>query len=186
MWKHVPNLLTLSRILLIPVFIAVFYLPLQSARLLAAIIFIIAALTDWFDGYLARRLQLTSSLGAFLDPVADKLLVATALVLIVAEGPTYLAIPATIIIGREIAISALREWMAELGKRKEIAVNILGKIKTAVQMFALILLIIHDPRYHNWFGILAYSSLYLAAALTLWSMALYARAVWREISTTLL
>ena len=142
----IPNQLTLLRLLLIPVFIGVFYLPYSHSNLFACAIFILAAVTDILDGYFARKLNQISSLGVFLDPVADKLMVAIVLVLLVQKNPEiYLAIPAAIIIGREIAVSALREWMAELGTRSEIAVSILGKIKTITQMVALGFLIYEEP-----------------------------------------
>jgi CDP-diacylglycerol--glycerol-3-phosphate 3-phosphatidyltransferase/cardiolipin synthase len=132
MW-NIPNILTLLRIFLIPVFVVVFYLPVPWARPLCALIFTVAALTDWLDGYLARRWGQTSPLGAFLDPVADKLMVAIALVLLVqAEATVLFALPAAVIIGREITVSALREWMAEVGARAKVAVSMTGKVKTAL------------------------------------------------------
>lgn len=176
---NIPNILTLLRILLIPVFILVFYLPFAWNHLATALIFGLAAITDWLDGYLARRLGQMSPFGAFLDPVADKLMVAAALVLLVQENPTVaFAIPAVIIIGREIAISALREWMAEIGERAQVAVSSIGKIKTTAQMIAIILLLLHDP-----VGMFPTQEtgavlLYVAAVLTLWSMVVYLRAAW--------
>nr|MDQ3958755.1 CDP-diacylglycerol--glycerol-3-phosphate 3-phosphatidyltransferase [Pseudomonadota bacterium] len=128
---NIPNTLTLVRIALIPIFVIVFYLPIKWSHVATAVIFALAALTDWLDGYLARRLGQTSALGAFLDPVADKLMVAVVLVFLLQQNPSpWLALPAAIIIGREITISALREWMAELGVRARVAVSSLGKIKT--------------------------------------------------------
>jgi CDP-diacylglycerol--glycerol-3-phosphate 3-phosphatidyltransferase len=200
-YKHLPNILTLARIALIPFFVIAFYLPWAYGHLLAAIIFIVAALTDWFDGYLARHFQVTSALGAFLDPVADKLLVSTALVLLAASNLEYLSIPAVIIIGREIAISALREWMTELGKRKSVAVNIVGKIKTIIQMIAIVMLvlIVQDANGLYWLSslspwlaffiepliplviLLAYLLIYLATLLTLWTMVIYGLTAWRAI-----
>ena len=148
----IPNLLTFLRIILIPVFILLFYLPFRGSHVLAAIIFIFAAMTDWLDGYLARSLGQVSKLGTFLDPVADKLIVVTALVLLVGDRVLpYLAIPAIVIICREIMVSALREWMAEIGKRTRIAVTRIGKIKTTVQMLALILLLLYKPG--AWFAL---------------------------------
>ena len=139
---NIPNTLTLLRIAAIPVFVVVFYLPTRWAGAATAAIFCLAALTDWLDGYLARHLGQTSAFGAFLDPVADKLMVTVALVLLVQADPTpWLAIPAAIIIGREITISALREWMAEIGERKSVAVSFLGKFKTSAQMLSLFFLI---------------------------------------------
>ena len=170
----IPNQLTLLRILLIPVFIVVFYLPYEHSNFLACIIFILAAITDILDGYYARKLNQVSSLGVFLDPVADKLMVAIALVLLVQKNPEiYLAIPAAIIIGREITVSALREWMAELGARKKVAVSFLGKIKTIIQMVARGLLIFEKsilglPVYQ--IGIIL---IYISVFLTLTSMFQY-------------
>ena len=175
---NVPTALTWLRILLIPVFVGVYYLPdawLAPAgkNWLAMGIFAAAAITDWLDGWLARKLGLTSAFGAFLDPVADKLMVAAALILLVALGraDAWLAI---IIIGREIAISALREWMAELGAGKSVAVAFLGKLKTAAQMTAIIALLLYEPLIP---GIppplLGTVALWIAAALTLWSMVHY-------------
>ena len=181
MW-NTPNLLTLLRILLIPVFVGIFYVPTVWAPFACALVFSLAALTDWLDGYLARRWEQTSPLGAFLDPVADKLMVAVALVLLVQSDPrAMLALPAAVIIGREITVSALREWMAELGARSQVAVSMAGKFKTTAQMVAIILLILGDtdsPIYG-----LAMVLLYIAAALTLWSMVLYLRAAWPRLTS---
>jgi CDP-diacylglycerol--glycerol-3-phosphate 3-phosphatidyltransferase/cardiolipin synthase len=174
-----PNILTLLRIALIPVFVGFFYLPFDWAYIACALVFALAALTDWLDGWLARRLNQTSALGAFLDPVADKLMVAAALVLLVQRDPQpWLAIPALVIIGREITISALREWMAELGERARVAVSAIGKFKTAAQMLAIFLLIYRAdmgpvPSYQ--LGLLL---LVIATLLTFWSMLLYLRAAW--------
>ncbi|MFY7697350.1 MAG: CDP-diacylglycerol--glycerol-3-phosphate 3-phosphatidyltransferase [Legionella sp.] len=176
-----PNLLTLTRIVLIPIFIVIFYLPFQWAHGMAAVIFSLASVTDWLDGYLARRLHLMSPFGAFLDPVADKLLVATSLLLLVgAKNIPYITLPAIIIVGREIVISALREWMAELGSRASIAVSYVGKIKTAIQMLALILLLIFSPA-TSWWGVLGFILLYLAAILTIWSMVAYIKIAWPQL-----
>jgi len=179
---NLPNLLTLSRIVLIPVFVLFFYLPFDWGTLVATIVFVLAAVTDWLDGFLARRLQQTSALGAFLDPVADKLMVAVALVLIVQADPQFwLALPAVVIIGREITISALREWMAEVGARAQVAVSQIGKVKTAAQMTAITLLIYRDELW----GIPVYTVglvlLYIAAVLTFWSMIIYLRAAWPQL-----
>jgi CDP-diacylglycerol--glycerol-3-phosphate 3-phosphatidyltransferase/cardiolipin synthase len=181
MWT-VPNLLTLLRIVLIPVFMLVFYLPVEWARLGCALIFAVAGATDWLDGHLARKWEQTSALGAFLDPVADKLMVAVALVLLVQAEPTAtLAVPAAIIIGREITISALREWMAELGARAQVAVSFIGKIKTTAQMAAIFLLLLEK----GFLGLPVYSVgcalMYVAALLTLWSMILYLKAAWPSL-----
>lgn len=175
---NIPNLLTWLRILLIPVFAAVFYLPAdwlqpQWVNLTATLIFAVAAVTDWLDGYLARALKQTSAFGAFLDPVADKLMVAAALVILV-ELKRVDALIALIIVGREITISALREWMAGIGQRKSVAVSFIGKLKTTAQMVAILLLLYHEPI----FGVVDAQLwgtwlIYVAAILTLWSMAYY-------------
>lgn len=178
----IPNLLTFLRILLIPIFILLFYLPFRASHILAATLFTCAAMTDWLDGYLARSLDQVSKLGTFLDPVADKLIVVTALVLLVGDHALpYLAIPAAVIIGREIMVSALREWMAEIGKRVRIKVSRLGKIKTAVQMLAIVALLLYTPGGWKVFAIIGYLLLYLAAFLTLWSMCIYLKAAWRDL-----
>lgn len=173
----IPNLLTLMRIFLIPVFVLVYYLPSAWSSWVAAAIFGLAALTDWLDGYLARRLDQHSPFGAFLDPVADKLIVAAALVILVETFATpMISIPAVIIIGREIVISALREWMAEIGERTRVSVSMIGKVKTTLQMVAILVLIAVPPlSLLSWVGIL---TLYGAALLTLWSMYVYLRAAW--------
>jgi len=179
----IPNLLTLARILMIPVFVGVFYLPVEWSNLATAAIFALAALTDWLDGYLARRLAQLSAFGAFLDPVADKLIVAVALVLLLEANPEpLLAIPAAVIIGREIAISALREWMAELGERATVSVSAIGKVKTTAQMVALLLLLYRDPLFGLPTMTMGYVLLYISAILTLWSMTLYLRAAWPLLS----
>jgi len=184
MWT-VPNILTLLRIVLIPVFVAAFYLPLEWARMGCAVIFAAAGLTDWLDGHLARRWRQTSSLGAFLDPVADKLMVAVALVLLVQAEPTpILAIPAAVIIGREITISALREWMAELGARAQVAVSRVGKFKTTVQMVAIFLLLFERDLLGLPLFRIGWVLLYGAALLTLWSMAVYLKAAWPRLLGT--
>jgi CDP-diacylglycerol--glycerol-3-phosphate 3-phosphatidyltransferase len=175
----IPTSLTLFRIALIPVFVVVFYLPSDQARLWTVIIFTLAAVTDWLDGYLARKLDQTSAFGAFLDPVADKLMVAVALVLLLEASPhPGLAIPAAVIIGREIAVSALRERMAEMGQGATVAVNMAGKLKTTCQMVALILLLYRDPVGEFPTTAVGYVLLYIAAALTLWSMCIYLARAW--------
>ena len=177
---NIPNSLTIMRILLIPVLVVVFYLPFQHHLLVAAGIFAAAAITDWFDGYLARRLGQMTAFGAFLDPVADKLMVVIALVLLVERHDTLLfTLAACVIIGREIVISALREWMAELGERTSVAVSYIGKVKTAFQMVAITALLAIDPaRDGNWLLAACYVVLYAAAVLTLWSMVVYLKAAW--------
>lgn len=178
----IPNLLTLLRIFLIPVFVLVFYTEYEWSSLASAAIFAFASITDWVDGYLARRMGQSTKLGAFLDPVADKLMVAAALVLLVEQhASALLAIPAIVIISREITISALREWMAELGKRASVAVSYVGKIKTAVQMVAIIGLLANEPSLDNWLVWLAYLLLYVATGLTLWSMLVYLKAAWPDL-----
>jgi CDP-diacylglycerol---glycerol-3-phosphate 3-phosphatidyltransferase len=182
---NIPNILTFFRIFLIPAFALAFYIPGKIGHILAAVIFAIAAFTDLIDGYLARNLNQTTKFGAFLDPVADKLMVATALVLIVGElGAAYIAIPAAIIVGREIAISALREWMAEIGKRTSVAVGFVGKIKTALQMFALMALLLHYPGHDAVFLVFGLILLYAAVALTLWSMYMYLKAAYPNLTIT--
>lgn len=178
----IPNILTLSRILLIPVFVLVFYLPVEWHRLAAALVFMLAGFTDWLDGYLARRMGQVSALGAFLDPVADKLMVATALILIVEDNPdALLAVAAAIIVGREITISALREWMASLGARAQVAVSEIGKIKTAVQMLAILLLIYKQDIVGVSLYTVGYVLIYVAVVLTLWSMTIYLKAAWPQL-----
>lgn len=178
---NIPNMFTLFRIVLIPVLVAVFYLPYPWTGIAASAIFTVAAITDWVDGYLARKLNQSTPFGAFLDPVADKLMVAVALILLLERHPeAWFTLPAAVIIGREIVISALREWMAELGNRTSVAVSYVGKLKTTAQMVAIIVLLaqtsVQDPTI-EWLGIV---SLYIAAALTLWSMIIYLRAAWPD------
>ena len=180
---NIPNILTLLRIVLIPVLVVVFYLPGPWSYQISALIFGVAAITDWLDGYLARRLQQTSPFGAFLDPVADKLMVAVALVLLVQDNPSELfAVPAAVIIGREIVISALREWMAEIGARTRVAVSIVGKVKTTLQMIAILLLLYKIPVGSFPTHMVGVVLLYIAAILTLWSMFVYLRAAWPILS----
>ncbi len=182
---NIPNILTSIRILLIPAFVLVFCLPIHSSHLIATLIFVLAAITDWLDGYLARNLNQITKLGAFLDPVADKLMIASALVLITGEfGSVYITIPAAVIIGREIVISALREWMAELGKRASVAVGFIGKIKTAVQMICLILLLLYTPHGMIILKIFGVLLLYVSAGLTLWSMIMYLKIAWPDLTSS--
>ena len=180
---NIPNLLTWARILLIPLFVGVFYLPkgmltASEQNFYATLLFVAAAITDWFDGWLARKLEQTSAFGAFLDPVADKLMVAAALVLLVQLDRAD-AIVAFIIIGREITISALREWMAKIGAAKSVAVSFVGKLKTTAQMVAITLLLHYGSPLWNLAG---FWLLNVAAVLTLWSMVYYLRKAWPEIS----
>ena len=175
---NVPNLLTWARILLIPVFVGLFYLPdevlsMHGKNVTAADVFLLGAITDWLDGWLARKFNQTSAFGAFLDPVADKLMVTAALIVLVKLGRAD-EVVAVIIIGREIAISALREWMARIGDSRSVAVSFLGKVKTVCQMVAILMLLHHDPL----FGVIdvrmaGTALIYVAAVLTLWSMAYY-------------
>ncbi len=174
-----PTILTLFRIILIPVFVVVFYLPMAWAHAAAAIIYAAASLTDWFDGYLARVLNQESAFGAFLDPVADKLMVVVAIILLVEANPSpWLAIPSLIIISREITVSALREWMAELGSRTTVQVSFVGKAKTTAQMFSLFLMIYHQELLGIPMFELGLAFYYLSAILTLYSMLVYLKAAW--------
>ncbi|MGR3808148.1 CDP-diacylglycerol--glycerol-3-phosphate 3-phosphatidyltransferase [Pasteurella testudinis DSM 23072] len=171
---NTPTFLTLFRVVLIPFFIVCFYLPFKWAPFLTALLFLIAAITDWFDGFLARRWNQTTRFGAFLDPVADKVMVAAALVLVVQHYHSFwVTIPAIVMISREIIISALREWMAEIGDRNKVAVSWWGKVKTTAQMISLIGLL---WRYNPLMEQVATVALYLAAILTVWSMVQYLNA----------
>jgi CDP-diacylglycerol--glycerol-3-phosphate 3-phosphatidyltransferase/cardiolipin synthase len=179
MYWNLPNILTWLRIVAIPLMVGLFYMPFHWSDLAAGLLFAAAAVTDSLDGYFARRMGLTSRLGAFLDPVADKLIVAMALVLLVSKDPRpVLVLSACVIIGREIAISALREWMAELGQRTKVAVSPLGKYKTILQMVGLSLMLVRE----NLLGVNVYLLgtwlTVLAALLTLLSMVSYLRAAW--------
>ena len=175
----VPTMLTLLRILLIPVLVLVFYLPYKWTSFAAAFIFAFASITDWLDGWIARRYNQFSAFGAFLDPVADKLMVAIALLLTVQKHPTvWMALWAAVIIGREIAVSALREWMAELGQRATVKVATIGKIKTIVQMVALVCLLYQEPFLGLNIFLIGEWLLAAAALLTLWSGFAYLRAAW--------
>jgi CDP-diacylglycerol--glycerol-3-phosphate 3-phosphatidyltransferase len=177
---NVPNLVTLSRIILIPLLIGIYYLPVEwlseeGKNITATAVFIFAGITDWLDGYLARRLNQMSAFGAFLDPVADKLIVAGALVVLLHLKRVDMLV-ALIIIGREIAISALREWMAKVGQAKSVAVAFIGKLKTVSQMVAIPLLLFHDPLFNavdcQWLGTILIN---VAAVLTVASMFYYMR-----------
>ena len=183
MFFNLPTLLTWARIVAIPLIVGVFYLQLAPAlqNLLATVLFVVVALTDWLDGYLARRLNMTSSFGAFLDPVADKFLVCAALLVLVHLNRLH-ALIAFVIIGREIAISALREWMARIGASRSVAVHMLGKLKTVVQMVAIPFLLFDGSLFgvidtHAWGTAL----IYIAAVLTIWSMVYYLRKALPEI-----
>ena len=177
-----PNLLTLLRIGIIPIFVVIFFLPFVWAHYLAAVLFAFACFTDWLDGFLARKLEQFSSFGAFFDPVADKLLVSASLLLLVGSPQLqYITIPAIVIVGREIVISALREWMAELGQRASMAVSYVGKVKTTMQMVAITLLLaFHQSQ--TWYGLLGTGLFYVAAILTIWSMMEYLKIAWPELT----
>nr|WP_301331440.1 CDP-diacylglycerol--glycerol-3-phosphate 3-phosphatidyltransferase [Solimonas aquatica] len=181
---NLPLLLTFGRVAVIPVVLALFYVDWPYARQAATILYAAACITDWLDGYLARRWKQTTKFGAFLDPVADKLLVAVCLVMLLRDAfltdtPTsLLGVLVSVIIGREITISALREWMAELGARTSVAVSWVGKWKTAFQMTAIGMMIWQIPTFGvPWYD-LGYWLLFVAAALTIWSMVIYLRAAW--------
>lgn len=179
----IPNLITVLRLAAIPVLIVVFYLPVPQARGICAILFGLAAITDWLDGYLARRWQQTSPFGAFLDPVADKLMVVVALILLLQNHPSVpMALSVIVIVSRELMVSALREWMAEVGLRASVAVSMLGKFKTTFQMIAIFLLLYRDPigSIPTWeIGLML---LYVAVALTLGSMVIYLNAAWPALA----
>ena len=179
----VPTMLTLLRIVLIPVLVVVFYLPYDWTNFAAAMVFAFASATDWLDGWIARRWNQYSAFGAFLDPVADKLMVATALFLIVQSHPSkWMALWAAVIVGREIAVSALREWMAEIGQRAKVAVATVGKVKTVVQMIAIPFLLYHGTLFRFidtqlWGTVL----IIVSAVLTIWSMVYYLQKALPEI-----
>ena len=182
---NLPTWLTLFRVGLLPVMVAVFYTPFPGHNITAAIVFMLAAFTDWLDGYLARRMNLTSAFGAFLDPVADKLMVAVTLFLLVESHRggwpgILMALTAAVIVGREISVSALREWMAQVGMRATVKVAFIGKLKTVMQMIALVVLIVQHEKaaealrlYHIGEGLLV-----IAGILTIWSGLYYLRAAW--------
>ncbi|WOB06369.1 CDP-diacylglycerol--glycerol-3-phosphate 3-phosphatidyltransferase [Piscinibacter gummiphilus] len=183
MFFNLPTLLTWARIVAIPLIVGIFYLELDSGtkNLVATVLFVVVALTDWADGYLARKLNQTSSFGAFLDPVADKFLVCASLLILVQLGRLE-ALVALVIIGREIAISALREWMAQIGASRSVAVHMLGKLKTTVQMVAIPFLLYHGAL----FGVIDTQAwgtwlIYIAAVLTIWSMVYYLQKALPEI-----
>jgi CDP-diacylglycerol--glycerol-3-phosphate 3-phosphatidyltransferase len=187
---NLPTWLTLFRVALLPVMVVVFYLPFPGHNITAAIVFVLAAVTDWLDGYLARRMNLTSAFGAFLDPVADKLMVAVTLFLLVESHRggwpgVLMAVTAAVIVGREISVSALREWMAEIGMRATVKVAFIGKLKTVMQMVALVVLIVQHEKaaealrlYH-----IGEALLVIAGVLTIWSGLYYLRAAWPILSS---
>jgi CDP-diacylglycerol--glycerol-3-phosphate 3-phosphatidyltransferase len=180
---NIPTILTLLRVALIPVLAVFFYLPWEYANVATTFIFFIAGVTDWLDGYLARRMGMETKFGAFLDPVADKIMVAFILVLLVeAEASIWMTIPAAIIIGREITISSLREWMAEVGQRATVKVSQIGKWKTSAQMLAIACLLYREDFFGFSMQLLGLVMLYIAAVLTIWSMMSYLRAAFKTMA----
>lgn len=178
----IPTAITLFRIGLIPLFVLVFYLPFAWSNMVAAIVFGVASITDWIDGYLARALKQESPFGAFLDPVADKLMVVVAIVLLVGAHPSiYVVLPSIIIVAREISISALREWMAGLGNSTAVKVSLIGKAKTTTQLVSLLLMIYSQPIFDLPIFQIGLFGYYLAAILTIYSMVIYLRAAWPVI-----
>lgn len=180
-----PTMLTLLRIALIPVLVLFFYLPQWWSSFACVVVFVFAAVTDWADGFIARRMGQMSSFGAVLDPLADKLMVATALILLVERQETYqtvFTLSAAVIVGREITISALREWMSEIGERARVTVSWVGKWKTGFQMTAIGFLLYHNDLFGLPIALIGEILLYTAAALTLWSMYSYLRSAWPVIS----
>lgn len=177
---NIPNMLTSVRIFMIPILVVLYYLPWDGRYVTCAAVFAAAAATDWLDGYLARKLNQTSAFGAFFDPVADKLMVSIALVLLVESyANPLMTVAAAVIVGREIVISALREWMAEMGKRTSVAVSNIGKLKTTMQMLAIFILLGNEPN-TKWASI-GELVLIMAALLTLWSMYTYLKAAWPHL-----
>ena len=176
---NLPNILSCLRLGAVPLLVLAYFLPLQSSGLIAAGIFALAGVTDLLDGYLARRLGQESRLGAFLDPVADKVLTATALIMLIgSHGSLWLTLPGIIIVGREILVSALREWMAEMNRRGIVRVQLLGKIKTVTQMLAIIVLLTVEPGRSSHLALFGYGLLGVSAIFTLWSMLQYLRVAW--------
>ncbi len=177
--KNLPNILTVSRVALIPVMLVFFYLPFEWNRVAACTVFFFASITDFLDGYFARKHKTFSKFGAFLDPVADKLTVTTALIILLQDHPTILMMIATaVIVGRELTISALREWMADLGERTTVNVAFIGKVKTLFQMFAIGFLLYENDLWGIPVYTIGLTLLYIATALTLWSMYVYLKAAW--------
>jgi CDP-diacylglycerol--glycerol-3-phosphate 3-phosphatidyltransferase len=182
---NLANQLTYCRILLIPLLVIVFYLPYEWRFPVSAALFGLAGITDWLDGHIARKYQMSTPFGAFLDPVADKLMVAVALALLIElHGSIWFTLPAAVIICREIVISALREWMAEVGKRATVAVSHIGKVKTTLQITAIVVLLLFNPERFPLMKMVGLVALYAAALLTLWSMIVYLRAAWPSFRTT--
>ncbi len=176
---NLPNSLSLARLAAVPLLVLAYLLPFDWSGYLAAGIFALASLTDLLDGYLARKLDQESSLGAFLDPVADKVLTTTALVLLIGGyGTLLMTLPGVIIIGREVLVSALREWMAEMNRRGIVRVTALGKVKTGMQMLAIIILLLAEPRIEATLTLIGFALLMVSVVFTLWSMQQYLRAAW--------
>ena len=183
---NLPNLLTMLRIVLVPVFALAYLAPGGALYLYAGVLFALAAFTDWLDGFLARSLGQTPRFGAFLDPVADKLIVVTALILLIGQHANlWLTLPGIVIISREIFISALREWMAEVNRRGLVAVTRISKVKTTLQMVAIAVLLANAPDLANRWVIGGYILLYAAALMTLWSMCIYLIAAWPTLESDL-
>jgi CDP-diacylglycerol--glycerol-3-phosphate 3-phosphatidyltransferase len=181
---NLANTLTWIRIAAIPIVVYCFFSPWHLARPIAGVVFAVAAFTDLLDGYIARRLKQTSKFGEFLDPVADKLMVAIALVLLVQGDPRVtVALTAAVIIGREITVSALREWMASIGERGNVAVSRGGKIKTTLQMVGIGFMLYEQPMFSADVYVVGYLLLLLAAGMTLWSMVVYLRAAWPSMTS---
>ncbi len=179
MTLNLPMWLTIGRAAAIPLVLALFFLPVEHARQYATVLYSAACITDWLDGYLARRWNQMTKFGAFLDPVADKLMVAVCLVMLLYAQPgSVLAVLVAVIVGREITVSALREWMAELGSRANVAVNWIGKLKTIFQMTSIGMMIWQIETFGVPWYTVGYWLLFIAAALTLWSMVMYLRAAW--------
>lgn len=184
-----PNLLTFARIVAVPVFIAVYLLGFTRDYQITTLIFILAAITDWLDGFLARKMGTVSPFGAFLDPVADKLMVCVALILLVSDpsvqelvsSVTVFVVAVVIIVGRELSVAALREWMAEIGKRASVATTMLSKLKTVAQMLAIVLLLYGERIFNVPVFLVGEYLLYLAALLTLWTMLVFLRAAWPSL-----
>jgi len=177
--KNLPNILTVSRVVLIPVMLIFFYLPFEWNRIAACTVFFFASITDFFDGYFARKHKTFSKFGAFLDPVADKLTVTTALIILLQDNPSIpMMIATAVIVGRELTISALREWMADLGERTTVNVAYIGKVKTLFQMFAIGFLLYQNALWGIPVYTIGLTLLYIATALTIWSMYVYLRAAW--------
>lgn len=177
----IPNILSVLRIALIPLFV-LFYIATRDLHWVAGMLFALACLTDWLDGYLARRLEVTSKFGAFIDPVADKLVVVSALVLLVGcYGSLWLTLPGIVIIGRELLIASLREWMAEVQARSRVSVTTIAKVKTSVQMIAIVILLANPAQLNRPWTIIGLVLIYIATALTLWSMVIHLRASWDSL-----